>query len=89
MLNLFLGSDLTKLMVVGGWPASESYKVEVVDLSGRNQTCSGISIRDSPIDYGSVGVFYQNKPMICGGFNIEYGTSDCYTYEKVIFTFKR
>lgn len=71
-------------MVVGGWPASESYKVEVVDLSGQNQSCSDVSIRDAPIDYGSVGVFIQNKPMICGGYNIEYGTNDCYTYEKVI-----
>ncbi len=76
-------------MVVGGEPITAHRKVEIIDISGQKLTCP--SIPDFPVDYGSVGVFINNKAMVCGGHQTvsdDY-VSDCYSYNmEVILYFK-
>ena len=62
-------------MVVGGRYTANG-RSEIYDLSGQNLTCPAIS--DNPIDDGSVGIFINNKALVCGG---DPSTSDCFSYD--------
>ena len=75
--------EWTKLMIVGG---SEMVgKSELIDLSGQNLTCPPIS--DFPIQYGSVGIFINNKALVCGGYDEIYLYRDCYAYNMEVSIF--
>lgn len=72
--NPFLGL-WTKLMVVGGQPSSGDS--EIYDLSGQNTNCP--IINNFPYNYGSFGIFINNKSLVCGGR--DPFTSECYSYK--------
>ena len=68
-------------MVVGGYPYTVGKKSEIYDLSGNNLTCP--SVPDFPTaEYGSVGIFINNKALVCGGFAFSVSTfySECFSY---------
>ena len=73
-------------MIVGGYNLSEDplRKVEVIDLSGQNQTCDPLP--DYPIDYGSVGTFIKDKALVCGGRNSDPAVffDDCYEFDNQV-----
>ena len=63
-------------MVVGGMHAFND--VELIDLSGQGRTCR------KPDDFpeaawGSVGEYFQDRPLVCGGFKGDL-LSECYYY---------
>ena len=66
-------------MVIGGYPRPSHAKSELLDISGQNLSCPDIN--DFPIDYGSVGVFINNKALVCGGGNDGNFVTDCYSYD--------
>ena len=70
-------------MVVGGEGAA--YDVELIDLTRRGRTCR--KPQDFPgARYGSVGVFFNGKAIVCGGEtstdpdNASRPTSKCFIY---------
>ena len=65
-------------MVVGGAPNLVHNKSEIYDLSGQNLTCPPIT--DCLLEYGSAGIFINNKSMVCGGYSLSDYTSKCYSY---------
>ena len=71
-----LADNLTILMVVGGYPSSVGYDVELIDLTGQQRTCR------KPDDFpggskGSVGTYLQDRALVCGGCCY---SSECYYY---------
>ena len=49
--------------------------MEVINLENENSEC--FKPKDSPLSSYSVGLFMQDKAMICE----EYSSSDCYLYD--------
>ena len=77
---MFLISALyTTLMVVGGNPLSASYKAEFIDLSGESKVCPNVT--DFPLTHGSVGTFFDNKAIVCGGEYPNELSNICFSYE--------
>ena len=72
-------------MVVGGYPASAYYDVELIDMTGQGRTCKKPDVYPGA-EYGSVGAFLQDRAIVCGGYsylNDSYlFTSQCYYYNK-------
>lgn len=52
-------------MVVGGYESNGT--VELIDLSGNNLNCPPIT--NDKFDYNSVGTYFNNRALLCGGFN--------------------
>lgn len=53
-------------------------KWELIDLSNPSLSCPVIA--DSPLLHGYVGMFINNKALICGGLDATDMTKDCYEY---------
>ena len=68
-------------MVVGGAPTAANSDVELIDLSGQQRSCSKPANYPSSIDWGSVGVFFDGSPLVCGGnHDVDIYTNLCYSY---------
>ena len=65
-------------MVVGGG-GDGHYKVEVIDLSGELKGCPAVT--SFPLDEGSVGTFFDNRALVCGGEYPEELSNNCYYYD--------
>ena len=63
-------------MVVGGSPATAYNKAEFIDLSGESKVCP--TVTDYPLDYSSVGTFFDNHALVCGGYRPEELSNNCY-----------
>ena len=66
-------------MAIGGFWSTGT--AEIVDLSGQNMTCPNVS--HYLYDFGSVGTFLINKPIVCGGEinGVNSKTKHCYSYD--------
>ncbi len=69
-------------MLVGGGANT----IEVIDLKSPNTTCKKIPNFPATIDNSIGGLGFQNKPIICGGFNDTSLTNKCYTLEGKVWT---
>ena len=52
-------------MIATGYPYGQ--KTEVIDLTNPKSKCELLA--DTSPQWGSVGGFVQNQPLICGGFD--------------------
>lgn len=77
-IMVFNSGTYTKLLVVGGTHAA--HHVELHDLSGDNLQCPDIA--DHPVEDDTIGVFINDKAMVCGGNEYEdVYVNDCYSYD--------
>lgn len=81
--EIFLGY-WDKLMVIGGYSAES--KSEIIDLSGQNLNCP--SVPDFSSQFGSVGTFLNDQAWVCGGYDGNNQTSDCFTYNAEVRNLK-
>ena len=70
-------------MVVGGYPSY--YDVEVINLSGDGKTC--LKLANHPMKSGSVGMFFDGYPLVCGGSGATYDShfKECYKYNAQVW----
>ena len=61
-------------MIVGGFPYE--HDVELIDISGQNLSCPFLP--NYPVESGMVGVFINEKALLCGGYN-SIGIGKCFS----------
>ena len=66
-----------KLVAIGGYNALND--VDVIDLSGQGVHCQ--SWHDYPYRTSSFGTFMDGEVLVCGGYNGNAGTVNCFTYD--------
>ena len=72
-------------MVIGGHPDPAFRQVEIIDLSEKSQICPN-GLPEYPYDYGSVGTFINDQPLVCGGHDdgSDYYRS-CHTLDQQVY----
>ena len=65
-------------MVVGGDPINAHYQADFIDLSGSGRACPDVTFIPE-LEYGSVGTFIAEAPLVCGGFE-----DKCYSYDILV-----
>ena len=67
-IKFFIAYMYDKLMVVGGYNRNYNYySVEIIDLSGKNQTCfQPADFPDVPYPWAVGGVYFKDAPTVCG-----------------------
>ena len=70
-------------MVVGGYNNPARNDVELVDLSGRLRQCSKPVNYPYDVDDGSIGTFFDGRPLVCGGFDrdTQVYSDSCHRYD--------
>ena len=64
-------------------------QVKAVDLTGEGRECEPIVDLPTELDYGSVATFVNDEAIVCGGSNLDDGTSHCYAlFREVIHHYR-
>jgi hypothetical protein len=85
--NFLLLSEFTKVLVVGGRDDRFDYhrSVEVLDLKSSTTTCKIVADFPFPSTQQMGGLGFQNKPLVCGGWN-RTASNKCYSLESTVWT---
>ena len=69
-------------MLFGGIQAFS--EVTAVDLTGEERTCESVVDMPSQFDRGLVATFLNKEVVVCGGFNSDLGTKNCFASSRQV-----
>ena len=68
-----------KVLLTTGFPKDKGVHSEVFHLSNDKKNCNTLSNFPAPIELAFGGLIKNKFPLICGGFNFDFGRqSSCY-----------
>lgn len=67
------------LVVTTGWPWEYGTKTEVFDLKNPDRKCQNLDDYPTEMREANGGALFEDFPLICGGYDGESITDDCYT----------